>query len=405
MAEFLIKLADERGHVSEQVEAGHSEAEVRDRFAQQGYLVYWVKPRGMLGGGEIRLPQRRRVKLEQFVIFNQQFVTLVRAGLPILNALELLIKQQKSEFFRHVLENVRERVKSGELPSDAFAAQGVFPKIYTTTLLAGEKSGNLEEVLTRYINFQRMALSFRKKVMVALFYPAVLIVLIIAMLTFLMTYVVPEFANLYAQISTSSQLPPITQFMLTLGTLARRYILLFVGVVLLAVASIWRWKQSDRGAAAFDRARLRIPLLGPIWLKYQVAMFARMLATLLAGGIPLVPALETAGSSMGSRYVAEGVLTAADRVREGLPLAGSLNQSGVFPELAIEMIEVGESTGALPIMLTSAAEFYEEDVQTAQSALMALIEPAILIIMGGIVGFVLISLYLPIFTLGASGVR
>ncbi len=405
MAEFLIKLADERGRVSEQVEAGHSESEVRERFSQQGYLVYWVKPRGMLGGGEIRLPQRRRIKLEQFVIFNQQFVTLVRAGLPILNALDLLIKQQKSEFFRHVLQNVRERVKSGELLSDAFAAQGVFPKIYTTTLLAGEKSGNLEEILTRYITFQRMALSFRKKVMVALFYPAVLVVLIILMLTFLMTYVVPEFANLYAQISTSNQLPPLTQFMLSVGTVTRRYFLLFLGAVLLAVALVWRWKQSDRGAAAFDRTRLRIPLLGGIWLKYQVAMFARMLATLLAGGIPLVPALQTAGSSMGSRYVAQGVLKASDRVREGMPLAGSLTETGVFPELAIEMIEVGESTGALPVMLTSVAEFYEEDVQAAQTAVMSLIEPAILITMGLIVGFVLIALYLPIFTLGAGGVR
>ncbi len=405
MAEFLIKLADERGHVSEQLEAGLSESEVRDRFSQQGYFVYWVKPRGLFGGGEIRLPLRRRVKLDQFLIFNQQFVTLIRAGLPILNALDLLIKQQRSEFFRGVLQNVRERVKSGELLSEAFAAQGVFPKIYTTTLLAGEKSGNMEEILTRYINVQRMALTFRKKVMVALFYPAVLVVLIIVMLTFLLTYVVPQFANLYSQISTTSQLPPLTQFMLSAGSVAQKYFLVFIGAVLLAVAGIWRWKQSDRGAAAFDQTRLRIPLLGGIWLKYQVAMFARMLGTLLAGGTPLVPALETAGSSMGSRYVAKGVLQAAERVREGLPLAGSLTETGVFPELAIEMIEVGESTGALPVMLTSVAEFYEEDVQTAQTAVMSLIEPAILIVMGGIVGFVLISLYLPIFTLGAGGVR
>src|SRR5512146_205709 len=172
MAEFLIKLADERGHVSEQVEAGHSETEVRDRFSQQGFLVYWVKPRGLLGRGELRLPRRRKVNLEQFVIFNQQFVTLVRAGLPILHALDLLIKQQKNEQFGALLQNVRERVKSGELLSEAFAAQGVFPKIYTTTLLAGEKSGNLKEVLSRYINFQRMTPSFRKKVMVAMFSPA-----------------------------------------------------------------------------------------------------------------------------------------------------------------------------------------------------------------------------------------
>ncbi len=405
MAEFLIKLADERGHVSQQVEPGHSEAEVRDRFSQQGYLVYWVKPKGLLAGGELRLPRRRKVGLEQFLIFNQQFVTLVKAGLPILNALELLIKQQKSEFFRATLENVRERVKGGELLSDSFEAQAVFPKIYTTTLLAGEKSGNLEEVLTRYINFQRMTLAFRKKVTSAMIYPALLIVLIITMLTFLMTYVVPQFASLYAQISTNNQLPAITQFMLAAGVVTKKYFPFFIVAVVVLVLAALRWKKTESGAGVIDRARLRIPMLGGIWLKYQIALFSRMLATLLAGGIPLVPALDTAGTSMRSRYLAHAVLQSAGRVREGRPLARSLDETKVFPELAIEMVEVGESTGALPVMLTSVAEFYEDDVQTAQTAMMSLIEPAILIIMGAVVGFVLIALYLPIFTLGAGGVR
>ncbi len=405
MAEFLIKLADERGHVSEQIEAGHSESELRDRFSQQGFLVYWVKPRGMFAAGEFRLPRRRKLNREQFIIFNQQFVTLVRAGLPILHALELLIKQQRNSYFHAVLENVRSRLKSGESLSEAFAAQGVFPKIYTTTLMAGEKSGNLEEVLTRYINFERMTLAFRKKVMVAMFYPALLIVLIIAMLSFLMVYVVPQFAELYRQISTTHQLPAITEFMLKAGMLSRKYFLPVVVGLVIAVAALVRWKRTERGGAAIDRFRLRIPLLGMIWLKYQVAMFARMLSTLLTGGIPLVPALETAGASMQSRYVAQAVVQAAGRVREGRPLAASLQGTGVFPELPIEMIEVGESTGALPVMLTSVAEFYEEDVQTAQQALMSLIEPAILIVMGVVVGFVLISLYMPIFTLGAGGVQ
>ncbi len=405
MADFLIKLADERGHVSEQVEPGRSASEVRDRFSQQGYLVYWVKPRGLLSGGELRLPRRRKVGLQQFIIFNQQFVTLVKAGLPILNALDLLIKQQKSEFFRDTLQNVRERVKGGELLSEAFAAQQVFPKIYTTTLLAGEKSGNLEEVLTRYINFQRMTLTFRKRVTAAMIYPALLIVLIIAMLTFLLTYVVPQFASLYAQISSSQQLPPMTQFMLAAGKVAQKYFPLFVVALIAAIFAFLRWKNTESGGNQLDRIRLRIPMMGAIWLKYQIAMFSRMLSTLLAGGIPLVPALETAGASMRSRYVAGAVLNASQSVREGRPLAGSLQETKAFPELAIEMVEVGESTGALSVMLTSVAEFYEDDVQTAQTAMMSLIEPAILIIMGLVVGFVLIALYLPIFTLGAGGVR
>jgi type IV pilus assembly protein PilC len=183
MAEFLIKVADEQGRLLQQVENGFSVAEIRERYAQQGYLVYWVKPRGVLAGG-IPLFRRRKVKLEQFVVFNQQFVTLVRAGLPILHALDLLIKRQKDQFFRSLLENVRDRVRSGELLSDAFAAQGIFPKMYTTTLLAGEKSGNLEEVLNRFISFQRLTISFKKKLKASLVYPALLVTLVAGMLSF-----------------------------------------------------------------------------------------------------------------------------------------------------------------------------------------------------------------------------
>jgi type IV pilus assembly protein PilC len=168
---------------------------------------------------------------------------------------------------------------------------------------------------------------------------------------------------------------------------------------------LWRWQQTQAGAHRLDRIRLRMPVLGEIWLKYQIATFSRMMATLLSGGLPLVPALETAGTSMQSRYIADGVSQATQRVREGAPLSRSLEETGAFPDLAVEMTEVGESTGALPTMLTSVAEFYEEDVQTALTAAMSLIEPIILVFMGTIVAFVLISLYLPIFTLGSGGIR
>ena len=213
MAEFLIKVADERGHLLQQVENGYSEAEIRDRFVQQGYLVYWVKPRGMFTAGEFKLG-RRRVKQSTFLIFNQQFLTLIKAGLPILNALDLLIKRQKDTYLLQLLENIRDRVKSGESLSEAFAAQGAFPKIYTTTLMAGEKSGNMEEVLSRYISFQRLALTFKKKLAVSLVYPALLVSVVLCMLVFLVTYVVPQFAKLFENLG--AQLPAITVFMLGL---------------------------------------------------------------------------------------------------------------------------------------------------------------------------------------------
>ena len=365
MAQFLVKLADEQGHLKQQVEHGYSEAEVKERYVQQGYLVYWVKPRSLLttGGASLR---RSKVKASAFLVFNQQFLTLIKAGLPILTALDLLIKRQRDKFLLQLLENVRERVKGGELLSDAFAAQRVFPKMYTTTLMAGEKSGNMEEVLSRYIQYQKLGQTFRKKLAVSLVYPALLVSVVTVMLIFLVTYVVPKFADLFNNLG--SQLPTITVIMLQVGLNAQKYAWAVVLALIISIALIWRWKQSDRGAERIDQILLSLPMFGEIRLKYQVANFSRVLATLLQGGLPLVPAMETAGASMSSRHILNGILGATERVREGQGLAKSLEQQKVFPELAVEMLEVGESTGALPAMLSSVVEFYEEDVQTALGA-------------------------------------
>ena len=401
MPEFLIKAADARGQLLEQVEHAASEAEVRDRIAQQGYLIYNVRPRGLLAGG-LRPAWRRRIKLEPFVIFNEQFLTLIHAGLPIVTALDLLQRRQRDAGFRSMLTNVRDAVRSGALLSEAFAAQFGISRLYTTTLMAGEKSGNLEEVLRRYIGFQRLALSFRKKLAASLIYPSLLVALVLVMLTFLITYVVPQFGALYQQLE--AELPPLTVFTLSVGLAVQRYFLLILGVLAAAGLLLWRWSRTESGAERLDRARLALPQLGGIWLKYQVAVFARMMATLLAGGLPLVPALETAAGSLDSRMLGSAIRRAAQRVRDGRSLSGSLEETGLFPDLVVEMTEVGESTGALPAMLTSVAEFHEEDVQNALSASLALIEPAILVVMGLVVAFVLLSLYLPIFSLGAGGI-
>jgi type IV pilus assembly protein PilC len=397
MAQFLVKVADEQGHLRQQVEHGYSEAEVHDRFTQQGYLVYWVKPRTILSAGR---GQRGKLRQSTFLIFNQQFLTLIKAGLPILTAMDLLIKRQRDKSLLQLLENVRERVKGGELMSDAFAAQQVFPKMYTTTLMAGEKSGNMEEVLNRYIQYQRMVQTFRKKLLVSLVYPAVLVTMVTVMLIFLITYVVPKFADLYSSLEV--QLPAITVFMLSIGVNAQKYAWVVLVVGAAAAFLLMRWKQSDRGAEQIDRFLLSLPLIGEIRLKYQVANFSRILATLLQGGLPLVPAMETAGESMSSRQMLNGITEAAERVKEGQSLAHSLEKQKLFPDLAVEMLEVGESTGALPAMLGSVAEFYEEDVQTALGATMALIEPMILIIMAVFVGGILLSLYMPIFSLAGN---
>jgi type IV pilus assembly protein PilC len=399
MAEFLVKIADDRGHMLEQVESAATATEVRDRLAMQGYLVYEVKPRGVLSGG-VSLGRRRKVKQEQFLIFNSQFLTLIRAGLPILTSLELLSKQQKNPFFKAALEDVRRRVKAGESLSHAFDEQHIASRIYSTTLLAGERAGNLEETLKRYIDFERVSLSFKKRLKASLIYPALLVSAMVILLSVLMFYVVPQFATLYSNIG--AELPGITQSLLAFGTNARTALPLLILVIAAIVFGYLSWRNTASGGATIDRLRMRLPLFGPIWIKYQIGMVSRTLSTLLSGGLPLVSSLETAAASVESRGLSLALQEAGVKVREGRPLAGSLEETQMFPELAIGMVEVGESTGALPQMLNSVAEFYEEDVQTALAAALSIIEPVILIIMGVVVATVLIALYLPIFNLGAA---
>jgi len=300
------------------------------------------------------------------------------------------------------LEDVTNRVKTGEALSAAFEAQSGFPVMYTTTLLAGERSGNLQEVLERYVSFQKVSLAFRKKLTTSLIYPCLLMALVTGLMIFLLTVVVPQFALLYDQMG--SKLPAMTMDLLSLGKWLHHNFLWLVLMVAAIAAAVYRFSITDRGRDFMDGFRIGLPIFGKIWLKYQVALFSRTLSTLLTGGLPLVPSLETAARAISSRRVSKAVHSSIVTVREGKSLAESLANTGVFPDLASEMIEVGEQTGALPQMLNSVAEFFEEDVSTALAAALALIEPAILIVMGVVVVFILISLYLPIFSLGqASG--
>ena len=396
MAEFVLKYADPRGEIHHQVAEAASEKDLRERYAQQGFLIYSIKPRHEIAGVSVG-GRKKKINLERFLIFNQQFVTLVRAGLPILKALDLLSERLTDAKLAPHIKAVREEVKNGALLSDAFGRQAVFPPIYVTSVLAGEKSGALGEVLDRYITYQKLALAVRKKLLLSLVYPTLLIVLVICLMVFLVTFVVPKFAELYH--SMSAQLPAATQILIAVGTTARNYILFgFAGLVIAAVAFRF-WTKTDKGQETMDRWRLRTPLVGEIWIKYQVAQFARVLGTLLVGGIPLMQALETSSSSLGSRLLKKTLNNAGKMVKEGQALSAALAKTKIFPGLSIDMIEVGESTGALPQMLASVAEFYEDDVNTRMTASLSLIEPAIMIFMGCFVTFVLVALYLPIFSL------
>jgi type IV pilus assembly protein PilC len=394
MAEFVLKYADGRGQIHQQVVSAGSERELRERYSQQGFLVYSVKPKAL---SSAFVGSRRKLDLEKFLIFNQQFVTLIRAGLPILKGLDLLAERLTDPRLAPHVKAVRDHVRGGMLLSEAFRAEGVFPKIFVTSVMAGEKSGSLADVIDRYLSYQKLVLAMRKKVLVSLMYPAVLVVLVLLLMVFLITYVVPTFATLYN--SMQAQLPKATVLLITVGTMARRYVLFLAGGLIAAILLLRWWSRREAAREHIDRMILRIPVAGEIWIKYQVAQLSRILSTLLTGGIPLVQALETAAESLGTPLLQRAVEVAGKSVREGQPLSASLQAQGLFPGLAVDMIEVGESTGALPAMLNSVAEFFEDEVNTRMQAVLSLIEPAIMIVMGCFVAFVLISLYLPIFSL------
>lgn len=398
MPEFTLKYADARGEIHQQVAIANSERELRERYSQQGFLIYSIKPRAELSGLASGISKKReKLNLEKFLIFNQQFVTLIRAGLPILKGLDLLAERLTDPKLGKHIVAVRDEVRNGALLSDAFAKQGVFPSIYVTSILAGEKSGSLGEVLERFIQYQRLSMAIRKKVMLSLLYPAVLIVLVVCLIIFLVTYVVPRFAELYS--SMQANLPVVTLVLIAIGTTARAYVLLAAGCLVAGVIAFRFWARTESGGETVDRLKLKMPVFGEVWIKYQVAQFSRVLSTLLVGGIPLLQGLETAADSLGTILLKRTLESARKMVREGQSLSSALESTKVFPGLSIDMIEVGESTGALPQMLSSVAEFYEDDVNTRMTASLALIEPAIMIFMGIFVAFVLIALYAPIFSL------
>lgn len=402
MSQYLCKYADPQGRVHEEVESAESEEELRQRLSDRGFLIYSVKPRRSIGEWKLDnvQPAGRKLPLEQLLIFNQQFVTLTRAGLPILKGLDLLVGNIKNRRLRTHLQSVHAKVKTGMPLSEAFQSEGVFPPIYTTSIMAGEKSGSLPEVIERYVAYQKVALGARKKILVSLIYPAVLVFLVFILILFLVTYVVPEFASLYE--SMDAQLPYMTQLLVAFGVTANENLWLIALAVLGVGSSLAWWFRSDRIRDSLDGFKLKVPVFGQIWIKYQVSQLCRLLGTLLQGGIPLLQALETTGSSLGSRLLRESIAQSREMVREGQPLSRGLAAAGIFPSLAVEMVNVGESTGSLPAMLHSVAEFFDDDVNTMMSAVLSLIEPAIMIFMGIFVAFVLISLYLPIFTLAET---
>jgi len=394
--EFSCKYAKPSGEVVRAVQVGQSADEVRHRLQEQGFLPITVEPKGWSLSGGI---QKRSGKIdpEGFIIFNQQFVALIKAGLPILRSLDLLKAQVKNPILRRHVADVRDRVHSGAMLSEALRAQGVFPTVYNASIFAGERSGNLVEVINRFVHYEKTILSVRKRFLNSLIYPTFLIALSIVMVLVIMSYVIPKFGELYSGLNT--QLPIPTQVLIAVSTAFQNNLLLIapllvasgIGLVFLAGTSV--------GRNRIDEFKLKAPIVGNLWTMFSMAQLSRTLATLLQGGIPLLSALEVAREATGNRVISSSIAEAIMRVREGQSLSDSLERSGHFPDLALEMMRVGEQTGSLPEMLNHVADFYDEDVNIRSTALLSWVEPVILIFVAIFIATILISLYMPIFSI------
>jgi type IV pilus assembly protein PilC len=395
--EFRCRLVTAAGEIVEGTYVAESEARLRHDFENQGLHVLSLRKRTALTGGSL-VPRRRKLARHEFLVFNQEFATLLKAGMPLVQSLDLLRRQIANPLFRSVLDDVYEKVRGGTALSDAFADHGdLFPRVYTASLLAGERSGNLDAILRRYVAYEKVVDAVRRKTISALIYPAILIALAVGLIGIIVLRVVPAFTDFYA--SFDAELPLSTRFILAVSSIAQHQFPLIVSGVALATAAFAAWIRRPGQHARFDHAVLTIPFIGETIRKFTTAQMARTLATLLGGGIPLVNSLEVTARSVSNRHMANELDVVTQRVREGQGLAASLTARAVVPDVALKMIEVGESTGSLQDMLSSLADFYDEEVETSVGRFVTLIEPALLVVMGIIIAALVLALYMPLFEL------
>src|SRR3989442_704305 len=403
MAEYVCRVADGNGRVFALVEPAQSHEEARQKLQDRGLLVYEVRPRGGILPSIGGQPRASSVGGSEFLILNQQFNTLIKAGLPILRALDLLAERAAAPKLRPIVSQLRDRVREGRSLSEAVEETGAFSKVYSTAVLAGEKSGNLSGVLEQNIAYQRVTTSVKKKILATLVYPTILITGATAIVSYFVAYVIPQFAKVYEDLDLP--LPVPTKLLIAITVQYRYVVLSLVGILVLSAIGLYLWSRTEEGGAAFDRLKFKLPVIGNTLLKFQLAQFSRTLSPLLSGGTPLVAGLQTAGEAIGSKLLRGAVAEATKMVREGQSLHGALSARGVMPVLALDMIEVGESSGALSPMLNSVAEFYEEEASLRLGAMVSVIEPVILVFMALLVLFILIALYLPIFSFSSGGVQ
>jgi type IV pilus assembly protein PilC len=398
--EFRCRIASPSGEIVEGVYAAENEARLRHEFDEKGLYVLSLHPKGSVAGLALPVGRSRRIPTNDFLVFNQELATLLKAGMPLVQSLDLLRRRVQSPVFRGVLHDVHERVRSGTALSDAFAAHdALIPSVYTASLLAGERSGSLDTVLRRFVEYSKIIATVKRKTVSALIYPIILISLAFILVGIIVLRVVPAFTDFYA--SFGSELPLITRIIVSISTVLRQQIVFVIIGVAAAVSAFMFWLRRPGQKARLDHLILRMPVVGEIAGKFATSQMARTLATLLGGGLPLVNALDISARSIGNHYVARQLEVVTARVREGQSFAAALEARGIFPDVAVKMAEVGESTGALQDMLNTVADFYDEEISTSMERFVTLVEPLLLVIMGIVIAALLLALYMPLFQLSS----
>jgi type IV pilus assembly protein PilC len=396
--EFRCRLGTPGGEIIEGVYVAESEDRLRREFEEKGLYVLGMHRAGRLALGSLSLPTRSRISTREFLVFNQELATLLKAGMPLVQSLDILRRRVDNPVFKSVLDDVHDRVRAGSALSEAFDSHGgMFPGVYTASLVAGEKSGNLEQVIRRYVTYVKVVENVRRKTISALIYPAVLLCLSLVVVAILVLRVVPQFGGYYEQFG--GELPLSTRLIVSVSNYATAYLGVIVLTIVIAVVSVWLWLKRPGQRERFDRWILSLPAIGPIARKFATSQSSRTLATLLGGGIPLVNAIDVAARSIRNRYMARELHIASQQVREGRALAMAMTESGAFPDVALKMVEVGEQTGALQEMLNSLSDFYDEEIETSLDRFVTLVEPILLIIMGIVIAGLLLALYMPLFNL------
>ena len=398
--EFRCRLASPNGEIVEGVYVAENEIRLRHELEEKGLFVLSLQPKNAIAGFALRLPQRHAINMREFLVFNQELATLLKAGMPLVQSLDLLKRRVTSPTFRTVLADIHEKVRSGTALSDAFAGHGdLFPRVYTASLLAGERSGNLDAVLRRYVEYTKVIATVKRKTVSALVYPAILVTLAVGLVSIIVLKVVPAFSDFYS--SFGAELPLVTRIILKVSDIARSQFFLILTVVVLVILGAATWVRQAGQKARFDRILLGIPMLGQVARKFATSQMARTLATLLGGGLPLVNALDIAARSVGNQFMAGQLDIVSARVREGESFAAALEARHAFPEVAVKMAEVGESTGALQEMLNTVADFYDEEISTTMDRFVTLVEPVLLVFMGMVIAGLLLALYMPLFQLSS----